>query len=184
MRGEDSFVLWTCQRKNVTSKVETQEGNKAHKGGSGLWVAVSIRCVQQTRSQPSGIHQLTWISSKRAGKDALSLWEQIREVQSFQTKAFGNFSLLAVMVDYPQKNSWSLPPARECSCPSWPAQITHAEVCRARQDGEGGIPSPKPANGCICPSPRQPRRSCSAGRARAAVGATGLSPAESPSASI
>lgn len=55
MRGEDSFVLWTCKRKNLTSKVETQEGNKADKGGSVLWVAVSIRCMQQMRPQPSGI---------------------------------------------------------------------------------------------------------------------------------
>lgn len=41
MRGEDSFVLWTCKRRSVTSKVETQEENKTHKGGNGLWVAVS-----------------------------------------------------------------------------------------------------------------------------------------------
>lgn len=49
MRGEDSFVLWTYRRKNLTSKVETQEGNKPHKGGSGLWVAVSFRYKQQVR---------------------------------------------------------------------------------------------------------------------------------------
>lgn len=62
-----------------------------------------------------------------------------------------------------------------------PTQITHAEVSGARQDGEGGIPSPKPANGCsspTCPSPEQPGRSCSAGRTWAAAGAAGLGPAE------
>lgn len=87
----------------------------------------------------------------------------------FKQKDWGVFPLLTVMVGYPQKNARSLPPARECLCPSWPAQITHAEVCRGRQDGQGGIPSPEPANGCsrsICPSPRQPWRSGSAGRTR------------------
>lgn len=78
------------------------------------------------------------------------------------------------MVDYPQKNAWSLPPARECSCPSWPTRITHAEVCRAMQDGEGGIPAPEPAHGCsrpICRSPSQPQWNRCAGRTRAAAGA-------------
>lgn len=55
MRGEDSFVLWTCKRRSVTSKVETQEENKTHKGGNGLWVAASIRYMHQMRPQPSGI---------------------------------------------------------------------------------------------------------------------------------
>lgn len=86
MRGEDSFVLWTCKRKNVTSKVETQEGNKAHRGGSGLWVAVSIRYTQHMGPQPSGIQAFKSIDldqQQENRENALNLWEQTRGVQVF-----------------------------------------------------------------------------------------------------
>lgn len=76
MRGEDSFVLWTYKRKNRTSKVETQEGNKPHKGGSGLWVAVSIRYKQQMRPRPSGIQAFKSIDldQQQEGRKRCSLF--------------------------------------------------------------------------------------------------------------
>jgi len=88
--------------------------------------------------------------------------------------------LLTDAVGCPQDNAWTLPLAKEGSCPPCPAHVTHAETCRARQDGEGGLLllHGRP----VCPSPTDPRRSCPAGRTRAAADAVGHSPAESESA--
>lgn len=77
-----------------------------------------------------------------------------------------------------QKNAWSFTPARECSCPPCPMQISRAEMQSQARWGRRDSFS-KASNGCsgpICPSPKQPLRSSSAGRTRAAVDQSGSAP--------